>query len=71
MGSFTTNCCVTDIPYHLKFKIYFQILSQQSPVNTSSSVTLSNPLSTLGLAVKDTTQETRWLEPHLSCTVCF
>lgn len=52
MGSFTTDCCVSDIPSHVKFKIYFQILSQQSPVNTSSSITLLNPLSTLGLAVK-------------------
>lgn len=55
MGSFTTDCCITDIPYDLKFKIYFQILSQWSPVNTSSSITLLNPLSTLGLAVKNTT----------------
>jgi len=55
MGSFTTDCCMTDIPYHLKIKIYFQILSQQSAVNTSSSITLLNPLSTLGLVVKNTT----------------
>lgn len=53
MGSFTTDCCISDVPSHVKFKIYFQILSQQSPVNTSSSITLLNPLSTLGLAVKN------------------
>lgn len=53
MGSFTTDCCISDVPFHVKFKIYFQILSQQSPVNTSSSITLLNPLSTLGLAVKN------------------
>lgn len=54
MGSFTTECCITHIPSHLKFKIYFQLLSQHSPVNTSSSITLLNPLGTLGLAVKNT-----------------